>query len=64
VSLVDVYDALTTKRVYKYAYDQDKAYQMILNGQSGSFSAKLLKAFAEVRPDLERLLAAYPDEEE
>lgn len=64
VSLVDVYDALTTKRVYKDAYDPDKAYQMILNGQSGSFSAKLLKAFAEVRPDLERLLVAYPDEEE
>ena len=31
VSLVDVYDALTSKRVYKIAYESDKAYQMILN---------------------------------
>ena len=63
VSLVDVYDALTTRRVYKEAYDSEKAFQMIVNGQSGSFSPKLLKAFAEVRTDIERLLAMYPDEE-
>lgn len=63
VSLVDVYDALTSRRVYKEAYDSEKAYQMIINGQSGSFSPKLLKAFAEIRTDIERLLSMYPDEE-
>ena len=63
VSLVDVYDALTTRRVYKEAYDSEQAFQMIVNGQSGSFSPKLLKAFAEVRTDIERLLVMYPDEE-
>ena len=36
---------------------------MIINGQSGSFSPKLLKAFAEVRTEIERLLTMYPDEE-
>ncbi len=45
VSLIDVYDALTSKRVYKAAYNTDKAYQIIMNGQNGSFSPKLLKAF-------------------
>lgn len=63
VSLVDVYDALTSKRVYKVAYESDRAYQMILNGHSGAFSPKLLKAFAEVKPGFERLLAAYRDED-
>lgn len=63
VSLVDVYDALTSKRVYKMAYESDKAYQMILNGHSGNFSPKLLKAFAEVKPSFEHLLAMYPDED-
>lgn len=63
VSLVDVYDALTSKRVYKNAYDSDRAYQMILNGHSGTFSPKMLKAFTEVKPRFESILSMYPDEE-
>ena len=62
VSLVDVYDALTSKRVYKSAYDPYKAYHMIVNGQSGVFSPKLLKAFAEVRADFEKLVKEYSDD--
>lgn len=62
VSLADVYDALTSKRVYKAAYDPDKAYQMIRNGNSGAFSPKLLKAFTEDKSGFERLLGMYPDE--
>lgn len=63
VSLVDVYDALTSKRVYKTAYDKNKAYQMIVNGHSGAFSPKLLKAFTEVKEEFENLLELYQDEE-
>lgn len=63
VSLVDVYDALTSKRVYKVAYAPDRAYQMVVNGSSGTFSPKLLTAFAEARPEFEKLLALYRDED-
>lgn len=63
VSLVDVYDALTSKRVYKAAYDPERAYQMIINGNSGTFSPKLLKAFAEVKAEFENLLVTYQDED-
>ncbi len=63
VSLSDVYDALTSKRVYKVAYDSDRAYQMILNGHSGTFSPKLLKAFTEVKPRFESILSMYQDED-
>ena len=63
VSLSDVYDALTSKRVYKVAYDSDRAYQMILNGHSGTFSPKLLKAFTEVKPRFEIILSMYQDED-
>ena len=63
VSLVDVYDALTSKRVYKAAYEPDRAYQMIINGNSGTFSPKLLKAFAEVKAEFENLLVTYQDED-
>ena len=54
--------ALISKRVYKAAYEPDKAYQMIINGHSGAFSPKLLKAFTEVKADFEHLLDMYHDE--
>lgn len=62
VSLVDVYDALTSKRVYKAAYDTEKAFQMIIHGQSGVFSQKILRAFTEVRQDFEDIVKNYFDE--
>lgn len=62
VSLVDVYDALTSKRVYKAAYKTDKAYQIIMNGQSGSFSSKLLNAFTEAREEFEKIVEKYCDD--
>ena len=62
VSLVDVDDALNSKRVYKAAYETEKAYQMIINGQSGVFSPKLLKAFTEVKGEFETIVKNYCDE--
>lgn len=62
IALVDVYDALTSKRVYKAAYNTQKAYQIILNGQSGAFSSKLLKAFTEVKKDFEIIVNKYCDD--
>lgn len=62
VSLVDVYDALSSRRVYKAAYKTDKVYQMIINGQSGAFSSKLLKAFTEVRKQFEVIVKKYCDD--
>ena len=35
VALADVYDALTSKRVYKPPYTHEKSIQMILNGECG-----------------------------
>ena len=37
VSIVNVYDALTSERCYKKAFDHDTAIQMILDGQCGQF---------------------------
>ena len=41
VSLVDVYDALTSDRVYKNAIPHDEAMQMTLNGECGGFNPLL-----------------------
>ncbi|MDE6952094.1 MAG: HD domain-containing protein [Lachnospiraceae bacterium] len=62
VSLVDAYDALTSKRIYKAAYSTDKAYQMIITGQSGVFSSKLLKAFTEAKGDFVIIVKKYCDD--
>ncbi|MBO5094193.1 MAG: response regulator [Lachnospiraceae bacterium] len=48
VSVVDVYDALTSERVYKSAYDSGTAVRMILNGECGAFNPKILKAFEKI----------------
>lgn len=45
VSVVDVYDALTAKRVYKDALSHETAVQMIFDGKCGAFNPKILKAF-------------------
>lgn len=53
VSIADIYDALTTERCYKKAFPRDVAYNMILNGECGKFSDKLLGCFAQVREEFE-----------
>lgn len=47
VSIVDVYDALVSPRVYKQAYSHEKALQMIVNGECGPFNPKLLECLQE-----------------
>jgi len=40
--VADAYDALTSDRVYKKAYSHGRAINMILNGECGAFSYKIL----------------------
>lgn len=53
VSIADIYDALTTKRVYKDAISHDLAFEMILSGECGAFSNKLLGCFVKCRERFE-----------
>lgn len=48
VSLADVYDALSCKRVYKDAFPREKVLEMIREGQCGVFSPKLLDCFFSI----------------
>ena len=58
VALADVYDALTSERCYKHAYDHDTALRMILNGECGAFNPLLLdclqKSSEQLRTELTR----------
>lgn len=53
VSIADVYDALVNERVYKSAFAKEKAFQMIVTGECGVFSPKLLDCFWNVRREFE-----------
>jgi len=61
VGLADVYDALTNTRVYKNAIPHDNAVNMILQGECGLFSPKLLECFKHVLPQFRSLAEAYAD---
>lgn len=52
VALADVYDALTSERVYKKAIPHEKAVEMIKNGECGSFNPILLKVLDKVSDEL------------
>lgn len=49
VSLVDVYDALTSARVYKSTIPHDEAMRMILNGECGTFNPLLISCLIDLQ---------------
>lgn len=63
VGIADVYDALTTPRVYKPAISHGKAISMILSGECGMFSEKINHALRSVSTQFEELARQYRDGE-
>lgn len=61
VSIVDVYDALTSERCYKKAFDHDTAIQMILDGQCGQFNPILLRCLKELSRQFSKMLGKGMD---
>lgn len=61
VSVADVYDALTSVRVYKDAIPHEEAIQMILDGKCGEFNPLLLDCLLEVQDRIAETLARPAD---
>ncbi len=57
VSIVDVYDALVSVRVYKKAFSHETAIQMILSGECGQFNPVLLECLTDIQYELRELCA-------
>ena len=62
VSIADVYDALTSERCYKKAFDHDTAIKMILDGQCGQFNPILLKCLKELSPRFFKMFSNETDD--
>ena len=56
VSIADVYDALTSERVYKEAIPHAQAMQMIFDGECGTFNPLLLECLQEVQDDIQKVV--------
>ena len=63
VSIVDVYDALTSPRVYKKAYSHEKAMQMILTGECGVFQPLLLDCFCDIQEEVRKVTQEKSEKE-
>lgn len=49
--IADVYDALIEKRVYKEPFSHERAIEMILNGECGKFSDKIINCLRLVEEE-------------
>ena len=49
VALADVYDALVSDRVYKKAYSHEKAMEMIIAGECGTFNPLLMECLKDIQ---------------
>ena len=62
-AIADVYDALTTPRVYKPAFSHEKTVRMIISGECGAFSEKIKHCFRLVSDQFEEKARQYRDGE-
>lgn len=56
VALADVYDALTSERVYKKAFSHEKAISMILNNECGVFNPLLMECLEKASESIQKEL--------
>ncbi len=57
IALVDVYDAITTRRTYREPMSHEAAVAFIADGRGTHFDPTIVDAFLEVAPTLGRLMA-------
>lgn len=64
VSLADVYDALTSERCYKAAFDHETALKMIVNGECGAFNPLLLECLMDGADQIKQAMQETEEEKQ
>lgn len=62
IALADVYDALTSKRVYKKAFTHESTKSIILEGRGSHFDPDVVDAFLEKEEQFLAIRARFEDE--
>jgi putative two-component system response regulator len=55
MAIIDVYDALTNKRVYKPAFSHEKALEIILNERGKHFDPDIVDVFIQIEKDIREI---------
>lgn len=61
VAVADVYDALTSRRSYKEAWKEDRAYEEIVKGSGTQFDPEVVKAFQNAYGRISEVREKYQD---
>ena len=61
VAIVDVYDALSTKRIYKEAIPHEKCVDMIREGAGLHFDPYLVQIFLKLEPEFRQIARNFKD---
>lgn len=61
LALSDVYDALTSKRVYKEAFSHQKSRDIIIEGRGKHFDPEVVDAFVEVEDQFVKIRQTFID---
>ncbi len=59
MAVADVFDALTSPRVYKPAFPLEKALEIITDGSGTQFDPKVVEVFLESLPEVKMVLKKY-----
>lgn len=61
LALVDVYDALTCRRIYKDPFPREQAKSMIAEGSGTHFDPDIVNAFLNIEPQFHQIAEQYAD---
>lgn len=64
MALVDVYDALICKRIYKPAFSHEEAVTFIVQQKGTFFDPAVVEAFLGVREEFKKIALTFADREE
>ena len=64
MAVADVYDALTSQRVYKAAFPHEKAVEIIVDGRGTHFDPDVVDAFLELKDEFELIAITFADRDE
>lgn len=64
VAVADVFDALTTRRPYKQAWDADAAFGYLVDHRNSHFDPRMVDAFVSMRNEAARIQEELRDREE
>jgi len=62
LALADVYDALTSQRCYKEAFDPERCRQIIIEGKGNHFDPLIVDAYLEIEDEFLRIRKEFQDE--